>query len=187
MRTGIRTVAACAVLSLASLAASAQDVKTDYDKNADFKSLKTFSTKLGTSWGNSMSENRIMERLEAALSAKGWQKVASGGDALVALHGASSTKRSVNTFYSGDAGWGGYGYRGWGGGGMSMGTATTTESEYQVGTIVVDIFNASSKQLVFRGTASDTISDKIEKNMKKVDKAYQKMFKNFPPGSEKKK
>jgi hypothetical protein len=82
-------------------------------------------------------------------------------------------------------GWGGYGYRGWGG--MGMGSATTTESEYQVGTLVVDIFNANSKQLVFRGAASDEISDKPEKNVKKVEKAAAKMFKDFPPGSKDKK
>ena len=39
----------------------------------------------------------------------------------------------------------------------------------------------SHKQLVFRGTATDEVSDKPEKNMKKVDDATKKMFKNFPP------
>jgi len=42
-----------------------------------------------------------------------------------------------------------------------------------------------SKQLVFRGTASDEISDKPEKNIKKIEKASSKMFKNFPPGKPK--
>ena len=66
-------------------------------------------------------------------------------------------------------------------------TSTTTESEYTVGTLVVDIFNAKTKALVFRGTASDELSDKADKNAKKADKAANKMFKDFPPGSEKKK
>jgi hypothetical protein len=81
-------------------------------------------------------------------------------------------------------GYGGYGWRGWGGAGM--GTATTTTSEYTVGTLVVDIFDAKSKQLVFRGTASDELSNKPEKNQKKLAKASDKMFKDFPPGSQKK-
>jgi Domain of unknown function (DUF4136) len=50
-----------------------------------------------------------------------------------------------------------------------------------VGTMVIDVFDAKSKKLVFRGKASDDISDKPEKNAKKIDKAVQKMFKNFPP------
>jgi hypothetical protein len=37
------------------------------------------------------------------------------------------------------------------------------------------------KQLVFRGTATDTLSDKAEKNTKKIQKAVEKMFKKYPP------
>jgi hypothetical protein len=50
----------------------------------------------------------------------------------------------------------------------------------------VDIFDAKTKQLMFRGTAQDEISDKPEKNVKKLAKASDKMFKDFPPGSGKK-
>jgi hypothetical protein len=70
---------------------------------------------------------------------------------------------------------------------MGMGSATTTTSEYLVGTLVVDIFDAKTKQLIFRGTATDELSDKPEKNQKKVEKATQKMFKDFPPGAKEKK
>ena len=51
----------------------------------------------------------------------------------------------------------------------------------------MDIFDAKTKALMFRGTASDEISDKPEKNVKKVQKASDKMFKDFPPGSKEKK
>src|SRR5262245_60402597 len=181
----MRRLAMAAALSLIGATAFAQDVKVDFDKAADFSAFKTFSTKLGTGWNNEISEKRVMAEFEQALTEKGWQKVDANPDALVVLHGATQTKKSLNTFYSGDMGWGGYGYRGWGGG-MGMGTATTTESEYRVGTLVVDIFNAKTKQLVFRGTAQDELSDKPEKNQKKLAKASDKMFKDFPPGSKKK-
>jgi Domain of unknown function (DUF4136) len=180
----MRTIAVAAVISLAGLSAFAQDVKVDFDKTTDFSVLKTFSTKLGTSWNNQISEQRVMTEFESALVEKGWKKADANPDAIVVVHGASQTKRSLNTFYSG-GGYGGYGYRGWGGG-MGMGTATTTESEYLVGTLVVDIFNAKTKALIFRGTASDELSDKPDKNIKKLDKASSKMFKDFPPGSAKK-
>ncbi len=182
----MRTIAVTAVMSLVGLTASAQDVKVDFDKSADFSTLKTFSAKLGTGWNNQISEKRVMDEIEGTLVEKGWKKVDANPDALVVVHGATQTKRSLNTFYSG-GGYGGYGYRGWGGMGMGMGTATTTESDYTVGTLVVDIFNAKSKALVFRGTASDELSDKPDKNVKKMDKASQKMFKDFPPGSKEKK
>ena len=62
-----------------------------------------------------------------------------------------------------------------------MGTASTMVSEYTVGTLVVDMFDAKSKNLVFRGTAEDELSDNPEKNKKKLEKASAKIFKNFPP------
>jgi hypothetical protein len=54
-------------------------------------------------------------------------------------------------------------------------------NEYRVGTMVVDVFAAKDKKLVFRGTAQDEISDKSEKNTKKIEKGAEKIFKNFPP------
>ena len=156
--------------------AFAQDVKVDYEKSFDFSTLKTFALKIGTAWGNPIGEKRVTGEIEAELIEKGWTKAEEAqANAVVILHGATQQKRDLNTFYSGYGGWR------WGG----MGTAQTTVSEYTVGTLVVDIFDAKSKQLVFRGTATDELSDKPEKNVKKVEKAAEKMFKNFPPGSKK--
>jgi hypothetical protein len=164
--------------------AFAQDVSVDFDKGADFSKYKTFSVKVGTAWGNPLGEKRVTTEIEEALTGKGWAKAdESKADTVVVLHGATQVKKDLNTFYSG--GMGGYGYR-YGGFGMGGGTAHTSVSEYTVGTLVVDIFDAKSKNLLFRGTATDELSDKPEKNQKKLDKASQKMFKNFPPGSEKK-
>jgi hypothetical protein len=182
----MRRFAIAAALLFVGAAASAQDVKTDFDKNAKFDAIKTFAVKVGTSWNNQISEKRITDEIAQTLTEKGWKQVEENPDALVLLHGATEKQKSLNTFYSGMGGYGGYGYRGWGGG-MGMGTATTTTSEYLVGTLVVDIFDAKTKQLMFRGTATDEISDKPEKNIKKIDKASNKMFKNFPPGSKEKK
>jgi hypothetical protein len=174
-----------AALALAAAGGAwAQDVKVDYDKTANFGAIKTFSLKLGTSWGNQISEKRVTDEITQALTEKGWTLAPEGkADAQVVLHGATETKRSLNTFYSG--GMGGYGYRGWGGMGMG-GTATTTASEYSVGTLVVDIFDATGKNLLWRGAAQDELSDKPEKNAKKLGKASDKLFKDFPPGSKKK-
>jgi hypothetical protein len=158
--------------------AGAQDVKVDYDQDANFGAIKTFSLKVGTSWGNPIGEKRVVDEITGALVAKGWTVAPEGqADAQVVLHGATQTKRSLNTYYSGMGG-----YR-WGG----MGTATTTETQYTVGTLLVDIFEAKGKSLIWRGIAQDEASDKPEKNIKKVAKASEKLFKDFPPGSAPKK
>jgi hypothetical protein len=174
-----------ATLGLLGTAAFAQDVKTDYDHGANFAAIKTFQAKIGTSWNNPISEKRVLDEITQSLVEKGWKSVDANPDALVLLHGATEKQKTLNTFYSGMGGYGGYGYRGWGG--MGMGTATTTTSEYLVGTLVVDIFDAKTKALMFRGTATDELSDKPEKNQKKLQKASDKLFKDFPPGSKDKK
>ena len=171
-----------ALLMLPALAL-AQDVKIDFDKAYNFAPVKTYSIKIGTAWGNDLSQRRVLEEIDQAIAAKGWKKVTDDqADIHVILHGATQTKRNANTFYSG--GMGGYGYRYGGMGGM--GTSSTTVTEYTVGTLVVDMFDAKTKNLVFRGTAQDELSDKAEKNTKKLDKASEKLFKDFPPGSAKK-
>ena len=177
----MRRFAIAAALSFVGAAAFAQDVKTDFDKDANFGAIKTFAVKIGTSWNNQISEKRVTDEIQQTLTEKGWTATDDAkADALVLLHGATEKQKSLNTFYSG-GGYGGYGYRGWGGMG-GMGTATTTTSEYLVGTLVVDIFDAKSKALMFRGTATDEISDKPEKNIKKVEKASRQDVQGLPSG-----
>ena len=152
----------------------AQDVKVDYDKAANFGAIKTFSIKLGTTWGNEIQQKRVLDEFTQALQEKGWKLETAGkADAEVMVHGASQTKHTLNTYYSGMGG-----YR-WGG----MGTATTTDTQYTVGTLLVDIFDAKGKTLLWRGIAQDELSDKTDKNIKKLGKASDKLFKDFPPGS----
>jgi hypothetical protein len=169
-------VAAFVSVLLIPALAPAQEVSVDYDKDFDYSKIKTYSVKIETASGNPLAEKRIVTEVDRALAAKGWTKAADGpADAAVLLHGASETKRNLSTFYTGGGGWR------WGG----MGTAQTVVEDYKVGTLVVDIFDTKSKQLLFRGTATDELSDKMEKNQKKVAKATDKLFKNFPPKSSK--
>jgi hypothetical protein len=173
LRTHIAIGVAMAVLIPAGLLA--QKVNRDYDKSYDFAKIKTFAIKIGTSWNNQMSENRALTEIATALTGKGWVRSANEqeANALVVIHGASETKKTLNTFYDG---WGGWGY-----GGMGMGGSTTSVYEYQVGTLVVDIFDVQSKNLIFRSTASDELNSDPFKNEKKLQKAVEKMFKDFPP------
>ena len=78
---------------------------------------------------------------------------------------------------------GGWGWRSFGGGGF--GKSDTTEQDYKDGTLVVDLFDAKTKQLIWRGSAEDVLSDKAEMNETNLEKGVAKMFKYFPPGSAK--
>ena len=159
--------------------AAAQDVKVDFDKAFNFSTVKTYSIRIGTAWGNDLSERRVLAEFDEEIASKGWKKVDEAqANVLVVLHGATQTKRDATTFYSG---MGGYGYRGFGG----MGTAQTMVNEYTVGMLVVDMFDAKTKNLVFRGTAESEISDNAQRNASRLEKASTKMFKNFPPAAKK--
>jgi len=152
----------------------AQQVKTDYDRNANFSQYKTYSwEKVQTQ--DPLWVDRIKEAVNAALTAKGVTPVESGGDIAVVAVEATQSQRTLNTFYDGLGG--GWRWRGFGG----LGEATTTVDTYKVGTLIVDLFDAHSKTLVWRGSSSDTLSDKSDKNIKNLDKGVQKMFDHFPP------
>lgn len=172
----LRSLITLSLLALPALAA-AQDVKIDFDKAYTFPATATYSIAIGTTWGNDLSQRRVLQEIDEALTAKGWKKVASNPDVAVVLHGATQTKKTANTFYSGMGGGYGYRYGGWGG----SATASTVVNEYNVGTLVVDMFDGKTKNLVFRGIAEDEISDNAEKNAKRLDKASTKLFKEFPP------
>ena len=174
LRRGISLL--IAIVFLFTAASFAQQVKTDYDRNADFNQYKTFS------WENVHTENplwvdRIKSAVNSALAAKGWTLVDSGGSVSIMAMEMNQTHQTLNTYYDGFGG--GWGWRGWGGGGF--GDATTTTSTYRVGTLVVDLFDSKSKTLIWRGSASDTLSDKSDKNIQHLDKAVDKLFEHFPP------
>jgi hypothetical protein len=163
------------VLLLAT-ASFAGPTKTDYDHNTDFGQYKTYSwEKVQTQ--DPLWVDRIKEAVNAALTAKGLTPVNSGGDISLLAMEMTQNHRTLNTYYDNFGG----GWR-WGGG---FGNSTTTVDTYEVGTLVVDLFDSKTKKLIWRGSSSDTLSDKSDKNIKNLDKEAQKMFQHFPPGAKK--
>jgi hypothetical protein len=164
-------------LLLFTAVSSAQQVKTDYDRSANFSQYKTYSwEKVQTQ--DPLWVDRIKAAVNATLQEKGLTPVDSGGDIAIVAMEMTRNQQTLNTFYDGFGG--GWGWRRFGGGGF--GDATTTTKNYKVGTLVVDLFDANSKKLIWRGSASDTLSDKSDKNIKELDKGVEKMFDHFPPG-----
>jgi len=180
MKPMLRT-AICTLFFMALLgSAFAQKVQTDFDHQANFSQYKTYS------WqeikpANSLWDARIKNAVDAQLAAKGWTQVPSGGDVAVVAIKTTQTQRTLQTFYNGFGG--GWGWRRFGGGGF--GDATTTEQDYKEGTLVIDLYDAKIKQLIWRGSGEDTLSDNAGKNEKNLDKGVVKMFKAFPPDSAK--
>ena len=158
--------------------ASAQQVKTDYDRSANFALYKTYSWE-HVETKDPLNVDRIKHAVNTVLAARGWTMVDSGADVAVVAMEITRDQQTLNTFYDGLGG--GWGWRGFGGGGF--GEATTTTDTYKVGTVVVDLFDTKTKQLIWRGAASDTLSDNSDKNIKNLNESVDKMFKHFPPGA----
>ena len=162
-------------LSLAGLFLAAVTARAgttiDYDHSTDFSHYKTYSWgKLQTADG--LWDGRIKDAVAGQLAAKGLTEVPFGGDVVVAARDAIHNEQQLNTFYNG------FGGRRWFGG---MGTSTTIVDNYKVGTLIVELFDGTSKNLLWRGSASNTLSSNADKNIKSLDKNVQKMFEHFPP------
>ena len=172
------TSAALAAFALPMLAATS----TDYDHNVNFRSYKTFSFyKVQTA--DPFYEQRIKDEMTKDLSQAGWQMVPSGGDVSITAIGGVKDKQEYNTFYDGLGG-GGWGWRGWGGWGGGWGGSTqTTVETVPVGTLMLDMYDSHTHQLIWRGRSQEDISNKEEKNTSKLNKDIDHMLNGFPPKS----
>ena len=159
--------------TLVATAAAAQKITTESAPETDFGSYKTFMWLKQPNVGDPIMKQRIVDDINAQLKAKGLQAVQDGADLAVAAHMATKTEKTLNTFYDGFGG----GWR-WGGG---FGSATTTVNTYQEGTLVVDLFDARTKQAIWRGTATQGVSSNPQTQGKNIDKAAEKIFDKFPP------
>ena len=166
------------ILGISLFSSTAQlnaQVRTDYDHSVTFANYKTYSW-LKVQAGDSLWNDRIQQDVDAHLASKGWTKTESGGDAMVSAFRSTQNEKTLQTFYDGFGG--GWRWRGFGGG---DGLATTTTEVTKVGNVVVDIFDAKSQKLFWRGKDSDDLSSNVDKNVQKLEKDINNMFKRFPP------
>jgi hypothetical protein len=160
--------------------AIAQKVSYDYDKTANFASLKTYAHKDGTKVGQPLIDERIVAAIDAQLAAKGLTKVEENPDAFVVYHIAFDKQKDISTFSTGYAG--GYGPYGWGWGG-GMGSTTTQVRDILIGTLVIDVADAKQSKLAWRGMGVKEVKTQTnpEKRDKSINDAVKKIFKNYPP------
>lgn len=175
IRTRIAKIGICLILALlASSMTPAQDVTTNSMPGADFTKYHTYKwvTIEGASHPNQIVDAQIKASIDSQLGARGLTKTQSDkADLYIDYQVSVSQQRQWNAYGTG------MGFRF--GGGM----ATATSSTMDIGTLVLDMYDPSSKQLVWTGRATKTIdpSNSQEKKQKNLDKAMQKLLKNFPP------
>ena len=167
---------ALVLLGLAAIA-SAQDIRYNYDSDANFASYKTYKW-VEIPGGVKLDEllaRQLTSAVEAGLAAKGLTKVDSDtADLYIGYQAAVTQEKEIDMYGSGFA-------RGprWGGAGMATATTTTL----LIGSVSLDMYEVSPKRLVWRGIATKTIdaNAKPEKRQKNIQKGVTKLLKKYPP------
>ncbi|PYY18833.1 MAG: DUF4136 domain-containing protein [Acidobacteria bacterium] len=164
----------------------AQDVRYNFDKNADFTKFKTYK------WVpikdaqpiNQIVERQIQTAIDAQLTQKGLSKLDTDkADLYIGYQTAIGTEKQFNS-YSTDWGYGGgWGRGGWYGGGMGSSMTTGSTTTIYTGQLALDMYDSSNHSLVWRGAASKTLDPKAkpDKQEKNLNKAVAKLLKNYPP------
>jgi hypothetical protein len=152
----------------------AQDVTTNSMPGADFSKYHTYKwvTIQGATQPNQILDTQIKNSIDTQLAAKGLTKTDSDkADLYVGYQVSIDQEKQWNAY-----GMGG-GLR-WGGG-----MATAQASTINIGTLVLDMYDPTTKQLVWTGRATKTLDPGAnqEKKQKNLDKAMQKLLKNYPP------
>ncbi len=164
-------------------------VKSDYDKDTDFSQINTYTfagwEKDSDQILNNFDKERITKALRNEFNSRGLSYVESDGDVEITLYIVINKKTSTTAYttytggmgyYGGRRGWG----RGYGGVGMSSASTSYDESDYLEGTLVVNMFDKNSKDLVWEGIITTVVKEKLEKREKSIPKKINKLMKKYP-------
>jgi len=150
-----------------------QDVKYNFMPGTNFAKFHTYKWVAieGGAHPNQIVDAQIKQSVDSQLGSKGMTKTDDDkADLYLGYQIAVDKEKQWNAY-------------GMGGGVRFGGMGSATSSTINVGTFVLDMYDPSQKQLVWTGTATKTIdpSSNQEKNQKNLDKAMDKLLKNYPP------
>jgi hypothetical protein len=167
MRIGMAV--ALAGLALAPAAATAQSIQSDWDRSYDFSKLHTYAYVAQTRGPrdplsvNPLNDRRVRAALDSQLVLLGFtQSTGDAPDFFVAYHAATRDRLSLQEW--------GYGPGRWGNRRIDV-------NEYTEGTLVVDFISGTTKEMVWRGTATGAISP--NEADKKIKNAVAKLAQRF--------
>jgi hypothetical protein len=167
---GLSSALAVALLLVTAGTLAAQDVRYNFMPGTDFSKYHTYKwVNIGGSHPDQIVDAEIKQSVDSQLAAKGMTKT--DGDKADLYIGYQT---AVNQETQWDV---------WGSRAFGMGTGSWTSSTISIGTLVLDIYDPQTKQLVWTGSATKTIDpgSNPEKHMKNLNKAMAKLLKNYPP------
>jgi uncharacterized protein DUF4136 len=166
--------ATLAVLTLLTLAAcSGLSVETVHDQNAQFSQFRTYAWIAGVPARDPAIESQIHDAIDRELPFKGLAKAED--PAAPDLFVSTSVSVEVNRVVQPDQ-WG-YDL-----GPVGMGSSRVNVLTLPMGTLLVDLVDARTRKLVWRGQASRAVDREISEET--IRKAVRKVFRGYPPEPE---
>jgi hypothetical protein len=169
------------LLAVVVTSCSSVKVASDYDKNANFNTYKTFAffkTGIDKAEISDLDKRRVLRAIEAELMAKGFTK-SENPDMLVSIF--TKSREKVNVYNNGFGPYGyGWGWSPWYWGGYGYGgstVSTTTE-----GVLYIDLIDAKKKELVWQGMGTGYLSKNMEKKEERIKEFVNKIMEKYPPG-----
>jgi len=159
---------------LACTVTPAQDVTSNSMPGADFSKYHTYKWVPieGAVQPNQIVDAQIKQSIDSQLATKRLTKTdGEKADLLIGYQVSIDQEKQWNAYGMG-------GGPRWGGG-----MATAQQSTISIGTLVLDMYDPSNKQLVWTGRVSKALDPSANqgKKQKDLDKAMQKLLKAFPP------
>ncbi len=159
-----------AVFSLVWISSACSSVNVDKSSKADFSRYKTFAwmdsdVKAGENpaYYNEIATQNLEAAVVNTLTEKGYQENTSQPDMLIGYHFfVEQRERTVsdpNPMYGPFVGWGRWGWQGWGPSWYGWGGNRYRREKYDAGTVVVDIVDAKTQKLVWRGSVEKAVDN----------------------------
>jgi len=166
-------------------------VSYDYDKKVDFNQYKTYQyygwAKNSDKLLSSLDKERVEDAFVQEFKKRGLTYTKENGDLVVALFFVTKEKSETTANTTGVGAYGGYygGYYGYGprwgwGPGFNYSTTTFTSHNYTEGTLIVNVFDAKAKKLIWEGIATDVLKDKPAGQEERIKHAVAKIMENYP-------
>jgi hypothetical protein len=173
-------------------------VVSDRDASVDFSAYKTLEYYGWADNSDKILSDLEKKRIETAFGVefqkRGFTLAQKGeGDMIVSLYVVTERKTETvaNTTTNYMGGMGGYGMRGYGGyygygpgygwgGGHSYSTTTVTDRDYTVGTLIISVYDAKKKELIWEAVGKKTIDEDPKSPEENVKKGVAKIMKTYP-------
>ncbi len=171
---------------IATLVASCTTVKvvTDVDKTVDFSTYKTYSF-LGWQENSDkilseFDKRRLRDAFIYEFARRGLEPVTENGDMQITLFIVVDHRTTVTSYTNYYGGRYGMYHRYYGGWGYGWGSTTYNESDYMEGTLVMDVFDGATKDQIWQGIATSTISENPDKREKTIPAKIGSLMRKFP-------